>query len=69
MAEIASGIVPTFDPTKQDAAEKLAALIKSHFGATPIAPPDEAQRRMLHDNFNWTKAAKKLMATVEVLCA
>lgn len=64
MPEIAGGLASLFDPTRADAEEVLACLLRGHFTDTPIRAPTETERRALADRFDWDASANVFVDAV-----
>ena len=60
MQEVGAGRARMFDPTRDDAEDVLADLIRGHFSGRPIAAPGERARRELVARYNWTAGARVL---------
>lgn len=65
LPEVGGDLVRYFDPEAADAVARLAALIAGHFGASPIAAPDAAQRRAQAERFCWARAADAFLAAID----
>lgn len=65
LPEVGGDLATYFNPDASDAVDRLATLIRGHFGDAPIAAPSLAERDALAQTFSWERASGILLDAID----
>lgn len=61
LPEVGGALATYFDCEADDAAQRLAVLLRDHFNGSPVARPTQEERAELATKFNWDQAAAQFL--------